>query len=181
MAQSRGRSQLRQFLQRRRKGWEEGPGQTATQTAITTNTPLLLASGAQVLEDGLTVLRIRGQLDVWLSAASAAINGFGGAFGIGITNLNAFGTGGVASVMTPDADKDWDGWLFWHVIDCRIITATFSDNPNTPRLQQRIMVDSKAMRKLKEDDVIYAAIDVTETGTAILESKFDSRLLVALP
>ena len=47
-----------------------------------------------------------------LSSAGSATDGFHGAFGIGIANVNAFATGGITSLLTPLADESWEGWLY---------------------------------------------------------------------
>ncbi len=44
----------------------------------------------------------------------------------------------------------------------------------------RMDVDSKAMRKLRTEDVIFAAIEVVEEGVVIARFNFRSRLLVML-
>ena len=46
---------------------------------------------------------------------------------------------------------------------------------------QRIIIDTKAMRKFRENDSLYAAIETVETGVATLKIHFDSRVLALLP
>ena len=42
------------------------------------------------------------------------------------------------------------------------------------------MIDSKAMRKIDAQEVIYACVEVVETGAAELRAMFDSRVLLML-
>ena len=177
---SNGRSRGRRFpIPRRRKGWEEGPGQQGAQSTIATSTSVIMASGAQVLFDGFTLLRLRGSFTASLSASSVASGGFSGAVGVGICEQSAFAIG-VTACPTPITEQDWDGWLFWEAFNVTTITATIGDGVNSTSLIVRIPVDSKAMRKLNTGDTIYAVVQVAEVGTAILNTHFDSRILLAL-
>ena len=176
MARSRGFSQV----PRRRKTWEQGPGGQAVQTQISGSTALLLVSGAQAVVDGLTLMRLRGSLTLAVNTVSATLSGFSYAFGIGITTDEAFTTGGVTSVPDPDADSAWDGWIWWHSGALKAISGTLADGVNASALHERIPVDSKAMRKLRLGDVIFAVIKPLEASTATLNTHFDSRVLVAL-
>ena len=164
---------------RRKKSWEAGPGQLAVQSAIAANGSSLVVSGAQATVDGLTLLRLRGTLTLTLQIITSAIDGFAGAFGIGIVTLPAF-TAGEASVPTPITEQDWDGWLYWTAFSMKGNAAGIGDAANAVNAQQIIDVDTKAMRKLRLNDVIYGAIEVAETGTAQLGWHFDSRALIAL-
>ena len=174
---SRGFRQGRSYpVPRRRKGWEEGPGQVGVQTQLTSSTIDLLDSGAQLVVDGTTLLRLRGTYSAFLSTGSS-LAGFSGAFAIGITDVPAFSIGSTA-VQTPITNADWDGWLFWQAFDLKQPTSTFDSA--APNASMVMPVDTKAMRKLKQDDVIYACVEVVEVGTATYNHHFDSRLLLAL-
>ena len=174
---SRGFRQGRSYpIPRRRKGWEVGPGQLAVQTQLTASGIDLLTSGATVLFDGLTLLRLRGTYSAYLSAGGA-LGGFSGAFGVGIIDLQAFTVGSTA-VPSPITEQDWDGWLFWEAFDLKMPTSTLDTSSPTGIL--KMPVDTKAMRKLKQDDVIFASVEVAEVGTAIYNHHFDSRMLIAL-
>ena len=164
---------------RRNKGWEEGPGGSGV-NSLSTGVGALIQSGAQVLTDGATLLRLRGRFLAFLTATDSIAGGFVGAFGIGIVALPAFAAG-AASVLTPLTEQDWDGWLFWSPVYCKTVTATIGDAINTPLLMDRFEIDSKAMRKLRQDDVIYGAFEATETGVSVISVTFDTRALLALP
>ena len=48
---------------------------------------------------------------MFLSAATSALDGFNGAFGIGLVTRQALAVG-VSAVPTPLDEEDWDGWLY---------------------------------------------------------------------
>ena len=165
---------------RRSTGWEEGPGGT-------TNTQLVAVGSAftgtvlQAVVDGLTLVRLRGQLQLFLSAASTATSGFAGAFGIGVATNAALAVG-INAVPTPITEQQWNGWLFWTPIQFHSVTATIGDGVNAASVSQFITVDSKAMRKVPVEQSIYAALELsTEIGAATLNAFFDSRVLFKLP
>jgi len=174
VARPRGGFQAR--TQRRRTGWEEGTGGTGVVT-VTTTAPVFIGSAVAILRDGLTLVRTRGHVSGLLIAASGINDGFIGAFGIGVASTAAV-VAGIASVPTPIAELDWDGWLFWAPIWAKSNTATLVGNVGTIFRQ---MIDSKAMRKVGEDMTIYAAAEVVLDGTASLEIMHDSRMLFKLP
>ena len=165
---------------RRRKGWEEGPGQLASQVALAATGSQIVVSGAQLVGDGNTLLRLRGALTMQLSVATGVFEGFVGAFGVGIVQAAAFAVG-VTAVPTPIDEQDWDGWLFWMPFMVASITATLTDGANAGSVILRMPIDSRAMRKLDLDDVIYGVLQVQEIGAASLQWHFDSRVLLALP
>ena len=180
MSNGLSRRSRRPVTRRRLKSWEVGPGRSITQTQITGSTALLATSGSALLQDGLTLLRLRGELTLQIATVSAIGSGYSGAVGIGIVTLDAF-TAGVASVPQPVADEEWDGWIWWHPFSVKSITATIGDGVNAAAVQQRIPMDTKAMRKLRENDVIFFMIETTEVGVALLDWHVDSRILLALP
>ena len=169
--------------QRRRVGWEEGIGQVADQTNFTGSASDLVSSALTVLLDGLTLVRTRGVLQFSLLTASAPSEGFAGAFGIGVATTAAV-TAGASSVPTPITEQSWDGWLYWvaiKAVSMSVVDQTDDSPLNVGLASQTIHVDSKAMRKLREDDSIYGAMELTEIGTATLRWAFDSRMLIKLP
>ena len=162
---------------RRRKGWEGGPGGTALQ-GVGSSSSVILGLGAELLLDGTTLLRLRGQVNVNLGTGAVLGDGFQGAFGIGIVQASAFAIG-VTAVPTPLTEQDWDGWIFWSTLS--VHTGDVSEPARSPQSTQVIDVDTKAMRKLDLQDTLYGVIEVVEIGTATMDVFFDSRLLLALP
>ena len=187
MARSRSLSSapFRQSL-RRRTSWQAGSGQAAG-TAVTGSGSQILNLGIEFLSDGLTLVRTRGELVMFLTAATAIGDGYNGAFGIGVAQEPAF-TAGVGSLPTPITEIDWEGWLFhtmFHVnaagpiVQSAVAIAT--DGIAATSAALRMSVDSKAMRKVSTNDTLFAVIEVVETGTAVMNVQWNSRHLIKLP
>lgn len=189
MALSRGSRSHSPSRLRRKTSWQVGPASGSVaggEQILTSSTATIMLQGGAVNVDGITLVRTRGEFNIALTAATAATDGFHGAFGIGLVSLPAFNAG-IASVPTPVAEEDWEGWLYHRyfslfsggVIDA---SSTSSDNQANPTCAAlRVEIDSKAMRKLGEDMVLYAAVELTETGTATASIFMDSRVLIKLP
>jgi len=185
MARPRGFPRgLARTSQRRLTSWEEGTGGIVA-TVFTTSGSAFLGSAVAPTVDGLTLVRTRGQWSGYLESASAARSGYTGAFGIGVATTAAV-TAGVASVPTPITEQSWDGWLYWSSL---VLTASSvidgsaaadHDLVNPTMAAFREMIDSKAMRKLKEEDSLYAVVEVTLIGTSALVLRHDSRILLKL-
>ena len=171
---------------RHRSSWEAGPetsGGGAAQV-ISSSIAELAGTAVQATVDGLTVIRTRGELMLYVETASLQGNGFHGAFGIAKATSAAV-LAGAASVPTPITEEAWDGWLYhryFHIHSAGpIAVATAAQEAlqvNNVCAALRIEVDSKAMRKQDIDEAIYAAIEVTEVGTASMRWSFNCRLLV---
>jgi hypothetical protein len=115
-------------------------------------------------------------LDLLLSAATSALDGFTGAFGIGIATAAATAIG-ITAVPTPITEQEWDGWIFWHAFSVR---APAAFDGTMAAIFRSVEIDSKAMRKLREEDSIYAAVEVIEQGTSALNVGLDTRILLKL-
>ena len=125
--------------------------------------------------EALTLVRTRGRFDFSLSSYTSAGDGYQGAVAIGLASLPAF-TAGIGSLPTPISEMGWDGWL-WHSI-VGIHSALAAGATAVGQIASiSLEVDSKAMRKLTDQMVIFAAIEVVELGTASLNVFFDSRML----
>ena len=180
-------SNFRTRSPRRINDWGVGPGTGASaggNQAIMATGPTIATQGSTVSEE-LTLVRTRGELLLYLTSASAQGGGFFGAFGIAKVSNPAF-TAGIASVPTPVTEEDWDGWLyhrFFAVQSGGIIDGSVSadqDYVTSVSGVLRLEVDSKAMRKLDANDVIFGALEVTEVGTASMNWAFNSRILFKL-
>ena len=165
---------------RRKSSWEDGPGiGTAAQTPITASVSQVLNGGQQVLVDGLTLVRLRGQYRIQIVSSAAISEHLVGAIGIGVVNSEAFAVGAAAMLM-PVTERSWNGWIYWSPIQL----ATLSANVATDRegfYSQTIPIDTKAMRKLDIGDTIYAAVEFSESGTIVANHFMDSRMLLKLP
>ncbi len=124
------------------------------------------------------MVRLRGDLLIWLGLATAPGDGFTGAFGIAKVTDDAFGVG-ASAVPLPIDDEGSDVWLYHRYFSLHgpVVSST---EANSPANVFRAEVDSKAMRKLTIDETIYAAVQVVETGTATAILTFNSRALFKL-
>jgi len=174
MARPRGLIQRGRLSSTKRPvSWGVGPGGTAVNT-ITGSVSLILGSQL-VLTRSLqsTLMRIRGQCDVVLQLATALGDGFQGAMGIGIVTTAAADVG-ITALPAPIDEAEWDGWIFHHFVSVHRGAAASADGA----AHQRIVVDSKAMRKWDESMTMVAVIQLVEIGTADVDVFFDSRVLL---
>ena len=131
-------------------------------------------------------MRTRGEVLMYLSAATAVFDGFIGAFGIGFASAAAM-TAGAASLPTPITEFDSDNWIyhrFYNILSPGAISggaATDADVGGAVAAAVRWEIDSKAMRKVPDDDVgLYMAWEHTLTGTANLRIQARCRMLTKL-
>ena len=138
----------------------------------------IFSASAVVASDDVTVIRTRGELVLSLRSAAGAPDGFTGAVGICKVTSNAAGIG-ITAVPHPVTDIAWDGWLWYQFFFLRAAIGPVADNePSYPGSQfARYVVDSKAMRKANLTDNFIAVIEVTESGTASIDARLDTRLL----
>jgi len=190
VARLRG-SSFRSFprSQKRKTSWDIGPETTGNGggQSVSSTIAQLAGVGSQVVADGPTLVRTRGEIVGYLSTATAKHDGFHGAFGIAVATSAAF-TAGVASVPTPLSEEDWDGWLYHRYVAVHsagpIVDAAVSlqsDAVHNVGAAFRFEVDSKAMRKLTIGQTMYACIEMVITGTAVMRWFFNCRTLVKLP
>ena len=148
-------NRVRTSGRRRQTHWGEMQGATTTSTTQAT----LLASSAGV-HDGETIVRIRGLVSLSLKSSSAVGDGFFGAIGIGVVSTAA-ATAGVASIPTPLTEAAWDGWMLHQYLVVEDVDGSTGNGA-----MDRVQLDSKAMRKLTEDDSLVLVWEGIETGTA---------------
>ena len=176
--------------QRRKTSWNVGPstGTNGTpESAISTGTALLANLSATVSQDGQTVVRIRGDLLLYLVTASASGEGMSGAFGIGLATSAAVAVG-VTAVPTPLTEESNDNWLYHRYFSlfsaADVVAAGVSENQALVHPLSAVMhepIDSKAMRKVNIGDSIYMALETEEAGTAVIRWAANCRLLTKLP
>ena len=178
MARPRGFS--RPARSRRKVFWAQGTGGT-TRTQISSTTPAFVGSGVVATGTEITLVRTRGIFQALQIAATSDNDGATGAFGIGVCTAAAFAAG-IGSVPTPIAEQDSDTWLYWNAWSVARITSTEADGVNAGPQMWREMIDSKAMRILGSEQVLYAAVEIgTETGAAVVDIVHDCRMLFKLP
>ena len=178
MPLSRGTRFHRTGVARRKVTWTLGPEGTVQ---LTSAADAVFPSGGIVAEDGLTIVRTRGELNLGLSVATTALDGFDRvAFGMCVVSENAAAVG-VTAIPSPIADEQWDGWfVYWTgSLFSVVATAALSNAAGVSNL--RLPIDSKAMRKVKRTDVIVGVLGtLAEVGTASLTAKLSARTLVKL-
>jgi len=172
---------------RRQVGWDGGPGTGAAftstsfgaQEVFTTSGQTVFAGGSTAGQDGLTLVRLRGQLLLTLESVTAVGDGFTGAIGIGIASSEAFAAG-VASLPDPLVDIARDVW-WWHTV----FALSGSDDAGSPTdaggATFRTAVDSKAMRKIHANQTVFAVIRRTIHGAAQMNAYLATRMLSKLP
>jgi len=166
---------------RRKTSWGAGPEDQAG-TALAGSAAFLWNTALGAVEEPLTVMRIRGEWTMHLTAATALNDGYRGAVGIGIASLQAF-TAGAASVPTPVVDLDSDNWLYHRFFTLRapgpiVQAAVALSTDNAISSSLRVEIDSKAMRIIKDQNlVIYGAVEFTVQGSAAGLFSANTRML----
>ena len=138
--------------------------------------------GQTVIQDGGTVVRIRGEALLWISSASAALDGFQ-SYGMGICKVSdsAF-LFGVSAVPSPLTEISWEGWIWHHTGAALVSPSSVEGDVMGPVGSIRIPIDSKAMRKTGTDETICGVVELgTEVGTAIAQFSARTRMLFKLP
>ena len=97
--------------------------------------------------------------------------------GIGVTTVQAFTDIGITALPIPIDDMSWEGWLYHQFFSIHDGGDGMSDGSGS----QWVMVDSKAMRKVGSNEVIFAVLQQVEIGVAVGKVHFDSRALFKLP
>ena len=179
------RSRFSRTSVRHRSSWEVGPETSAGggPQGITGSLAQIAGTAVQAAVDGLTLIRTRGELLMYLKTATSARDGFYGAFGIAKATSAAV-LAGAASVPTPITEEAWDGWLYHRYFSLiapgpiAAATAAQETLQNAGNISSlRLEVDSKAMRKWDVDEAIFACIEVVEIGAADMDWFFNCRLL----
>jgi len=176
MARFASNRQFRGRSPRRTVGWGIGPGSSAA-TALSASGQSILGSGLIVGEVAkVTVVRLRGNLQAYLTATAAANDGFHCAVGIGIVTNEAFAIGPTA-LPGPLSEADWDGWFYHRIFD---LHQGAENAVNTALLDAvQFEVDSKAMRKWDGGaETMVAMVEVSEIGTSVMTIYFDTRVLI---
>ncbi len=168
---------------RRISTWVLGPGgddiASLDKTAFSTSTTAVIGSGVAPAGAPFTIVRIRGHLSVSLTTAAAAEGGFNWVAGIGIATEDAFTDIGVTALANPFDDTDWPGWL-WQAsgtIASQVGALAVGDPTENPVM---VPVDSKAMRKIGINEVVFLSVQAGEAGTAVMSVAAYTRMLIKL-
>ena len=164
---------------RRKTGWVPGPRQVPTDLSAAGAT--IWAIGLQVGVPGETIVRIHGEWTIGLITVTAAQDGFA-SIGVGmcLVSDNAFGIG-ITAVPHPITDMSWDGWMY-HSIRGSLSGFSTTEAGQSPLEAFRAEIDSKAMRKVRDTDVLIGVVELgSETGTAVAQFSAATRFLSKLP
>ena len=116
---------------------------------------------------GETVVRTRGFFG-YESDQVAATEFFAGAFGIGVVTKVAAGIG-ITAIPGPATDAGWDGWLYHRYFANRFEFISGVGVEANPIIN--IEIDSKAMRKVTEDDrLVVVAENSASAGMQIMHA-----------
>ena len=114
-----------------------------------------------------TLIRIRGQLLCTVISSAAVPSSTHVA--IGIKLVSAAALAGVA-VPSPFADEGSD-WIWWNIVPLVLLTGGSVASPNGDGLNSnaRIEIDSKAMRKVTQNEVLVIVAEnvVSESTTTV--------------
>ena len=119
-------------------------------------------------------MRLHGYVQAILSLATADLDGFQYAIGIGVVSGDAFAVG-ITAVPKPFDDINWSGWLF-HKMGA--ISVPVGGQEGTPGDVQLIEIDAKSMRKLSLNDVLFGIVQVGEVGTSSVQFRMGTRILL---
>ena len=156
--------------------WSVGP-QGSTGAISVVGTAMFPTNAVADVADK-TLIRTRGELLLVLNAADSGIAGFNQlAFGMCIVSQNAAGIG-VTAVPDPIADIAWEGWFVYWTGALVGGSGTEADFVGGIGATARIVIDSKAMRKLNETDVVVGVLGIAqEVATATMIGVLNTRLL----
>ena len=159
-------------MARRRRGFVRGPRRAVDWSASSVLAAPVTVPGAsavlietfQPIAGGETVIRTRGMLG-WESDQTAATERQIGAFGICVVTQQAT-TVGITAIPHPATDAAWGGWLYhtFFFSEFRLTTAAgFESN-----FLNSMVIDSKAMRKVDEDERLVVVVENTHATQSFL-------------
>ena len=131
-----------------------------------------VASGAKALiqtlipGDPLTVLRNRGLFVVNPQAGSADVT-IDGAIGIAIVSDVAAALG-VTAILGPFTESGWGGWLFHSFFQYKLDVTTDVGRIGGTGFTTQIEIDSKAMRKMGENDRMVEMVESRSGACTVL-------------
>ncbi len=148
--------------------------------AVSTNTTLL--GNAIIPINSQTVLRCRGFVSAQFDATVQVGDIMLLTFGICVVSQDAQAVGATA-MPDPFDDASWPGWLWFQLgalhTPIKAITTGAGD-PNFP-FWQRVDIDTKSMRKLRQNEVLFMNVQVGETAAATMDIRGATRVLAMLP
>ena len=166
------------FPQRARRATAWGVGPRAVATVINSMASIIWSTGIGITDDAATIVRMRGSIVLTLQTVTAITDHMRIGVGIGIVTTQAFNAG-AASVPMPLAEQEWDGWMWHQYVHLQPVSAV-EGGVDAVLSVVRLEIDSKAMRKMNNDERMYGALETEETGTVAATFAADTRVLVKL-
>jgi len=125
---------------------------------------------------GETLVRVRGRI-AYGTDQEAVDEVYLGAFGMAVVSEQAASVG-ITAVPHPATDAAWDGWLYHTYLQGQVRVIGTAGNADFNAVQT-IEIDSKAMRKVGEDDrLVVVAENMGSAGGMIIANS--ERLLSKL-
>ena len=140
---------------RRRTSWEGSNVALSLTTAVQAQQSLVTEAVLETFPNP-TVVRIRGELIVGVTASGGAGSNTNLTMGIKLTTASAFAAGG-ASVESPNTEIGSD-WIWWYAAPTRVADAIGSGSGTNVGVLDRVHVDSKAMRKVSPNQVLILVV-----------------------
>jgi len=109
-----------------------------------------------------TIVRTRGEVTVVATTLTVDVD-IVGAFGLAVVTDRAFAAG-QASVPGPWTDSDWGGWFVWQSF---AVAYEIGSEIGVVNAGHTMIVDSKAMRKVKDDETIILVAESQSSGFRI--------------
>ena len=137
------------------------------EVVLTGSTAVIISSFTNTLQS-FTVVRLRGLVSI--SPATLGETHSIGAFGIIKVTPEAFAIG-LTAIPTPWTDSGDDGWIFhsYYTVDQRPGTGSVTNMLSLSRDQ--IVIDSKAMRKVDQGEVLISVLENGSTdGISFMEN-----------
>ncbi len=154
--------------------WEGvGINQSVTTGASATSTVITEAQLETV--PNATLVRIRGEALVQVSAAAATPSACLAFMGIKLVSVAALAG---ASVSLPFTDVGSD-WVWWYCVPMNLLGGSVAaPNGDGRVITRRVVIDSKAMRKVKLNEVlVWVSQNVVVTSTQTFEVDAGMRVL----
>ena len=149
------RRAVRTFRRGARRGTDWSASAVATGFGGLAASTAAISQGFVPTVGGETLIRTRG-LFSWRSDQLASSEGLVGAVGIAVVTEQAF-TVGITAVPHPHTDAAWGGWL-WHSYFASQIDVSSAVGFTQDGAHQ-LVVDSKAMRKVDEDERLVLVVE----------------------
>ncbi len=149
------------------RSFVRGPRKATDWSASSILTGVLSVAGSSAVLDevftpivgGETIIRTRGMMG-WNTDQEITDELQLGAFGLAIVSEQA-ATVGITAIPHPSTDAAWGGWFYHQFIMSKF---TFISGVGVePNVMQRMVVDSKAMRKVGENERLVSVWEATST------------------